>query len=169
MSTLTEPLITRAELQPGDILLYCPVSPWGWLIRLKTWSPVSHCETYAGQGKSIGARDGRGVNTYDLMTDHLRNVVRPPSTLDLAKMLTWHQSVIGKGYDWWGLMAFFRLGKGVKDRYTCSEHVTLAMRAGGIEFFQPNYPAQSVSPGMFLTSPIAEVCAYVEDAAREAA
>lgn len=145
--------MTLTDLRPGDILLYGQKSFWGWVIRVKSWSSVSHAEIYLGEGRSIGSREAHGVATYDFM-QWPKYVVRPPAYLNLDALLAWHASVEGKGYDYWGLLAFFNVGHGVRDRYICSEHTTLAMRAGGVEFFRPAIEAQKVSPGMFLTSPV---------------
>jgi len=32
------------QMQPGDCLLYRTKGFWSWLIRVKTFSSVSHCE-----------------------------------------------------------------------------------------------------------------------------
>ena len=148
--------MTKADLRPGDVLLYTPKGwlSWGTLICIKTFSTVSHSEIYVGSGMTIAARETAGVSTYTLMEDRLKYIVRPPRQPNMDTMLKWHRSVKGAGYDYWGLLSFYNIGHGDQHRYICSEHTTLACRAGGVEFFRPDVEAQKVCPGMFLTSPV---------------
>lgn len=148
--------MTKSDLRPGDVLLYKPRGwfSWGSLICIKTFSTVSHSEIYIGEDKTIASRESDGVNTYYLMLERLKFIVRPPRQPNMEAMLKWHTSVLGAGYDFWGLFAFYNLGHGDTHRYICSEHTMLAMRAGGVEFFSWATDPQKVSPGMFLTSPV---------------
>ncbi len=154
-------LTTRDDLRPGDILLYGPKGwlSWGTLICIKTWSTVSHCEIWIGEGRAIGSR-AEGVNTYAFMPDCLQYVLRPPDTLDLTAALGWYLTVRGAKYDWWGLMTFANVGEGFRDKWICSELVTEFMRHGGVEFFRPSHPAQKVCPGMFTQTPVGTLHAW---------
>lgn len=140
-------------LRPGDVLLYRGTSVWSALIRIKTWSDVSHCELYVGgaRGQTWASRDGQGVGTYPLRRDRLVAVLRPLAW-DLERARVFHRSCLGQGYDWWGLMRFFTLGQPTLDKQFCSEYVTRLLRAGGVEPFARDYDADRVSPGMFLVS-----------------
>ena len=57
--------VVPIALRSGDCLLYRATGLFGWLISIKTWSVVSHCEGYVGNGKAVASRDGVGVGLYD--------------------------------------------------------------------------------------------------------
>lgn len=139
---------------PGDVLLYATRgSFWSWAIKVKTWSPVSHCELAGPDDTALASRDGKGVNTYYPRRERdLYAVLRPVQPLDMAAVWAWHLTVRGQKYDWWGLMRFFTLGKQSMHKQFCSEYLTRALRHGGLEPFAPGYDADLVSPGMFLAS-----------------
>jgi len=163
--TFTSPEIDL--LEPGDCLLYSSGGPLPWLIKIKTWSPVSHVEVYRGGAKSIAARK-EGVRTYDLRRDGLFAILRPlDGPLDLTRSLAWfdepfnqatHSGVTGQRYDVWGLFRFFTIGKQSEDKQFCSEVATrfyrLAIAKDGAPFhpFATRWDADLVSPGMFLAS-----------------
>lgn len=160
----------RAILQPGDVLLYTPAGLFGKLITMKTWSDFSHSELYLGQGiiATVGggyawpdadvwaSRDpkrwlprpsGGGVNFWPLRTSQLAVVRRPKDPIALHVLLDFCQQTAGQSYDWWGLLRFFKIGRGKTDRQFCSEAITRALRLAGCELFD-NCDADSVSPGM---------------------
>jgi len=142
------------DLRPGDIFLYRPNNFWGWIIAIKTWTPLSHIETYIGGQSSAASRDGIGVGTYPTRWDNLALVLRPIKSFNLAKALAWHRKVIGQRYDWLGLLVFFLAARqGAPDRMFCSEHTTRIARAAGIEPFNADYDADRVAPATFLASP----------------
>ncbi len=149
---MSEP--TPDPLAPGDCLLYSGGGFFSRLIRIKTWSPISHVEVYIGGGLSVASRDGKGVNTYPLRLDGLVTVLRPARYVDMPAALAWHQHQVGQKYDWWGLMRFFTIGKQSDTKQFCSEFATRFYRAGGFEPFTAEIDADLVSPGQFLYSPL---------------
>lgn len=151
--------MTLIELQPGDVLLYRGVGIIGWAIRTKTWSRVSHVETFIGDGKTAASRDGLGVETYNLYPEvsgkrTLEYVLRPNVPFDFAAGLAWHETVRGQKYDLLGLFfSFFSQKGGSSDKMFCSEHTSrMANRMGYFPFGE--FDCDKVSPGMFLASPL---------------
>lgn len=143
-------------LRAGDVLLYSGKGVFSRAIQFKTWSAISHCEAYVGEGESVASRDGKGVGKYPVRTDGLVAVLRPRDGFDLAAAMEWFATVDGQGYDWVGLLAFFtaRMQGSKNTKMFCSEFLTRFERAGGVEPFAPEYDADAVSPGMFLSSPV---------------
>jgi hypothetical protein len=150
-------------LRPGDVLLYRPCSLFGYLICIKTFSDVSHCEVYLGDGKSGASRDGIGVNTYDLRVAQLACVLRPFRYFKRAEAVQWHNTVVGEKYDWLGLLGFVnvdwlvghrRFVEWKRDRMFCSVYVTRMMRAGGIDLFGRAWDADKTAPGTLKASPV---------------
>ena len=141
------------DIQPGDCLLYRPTSLFGWLIAVKTWTKVSHCEIALGDDMAAASRDGLGVNLYPLRTADLAYVLRPNHPFDFARAADWFQSVRGQKYDWKGLLCFTLAAKqGAKDRMFCSEFATRFYRAGGFVPFGDVMDADKVPPSLFLFS-----------------
>lgn len=146
-------------LQPGDVLLYRRQSLWSWLIRLKTFSPVSHVELYAGEGQAFASRDGEGVGTYPVREDGVWAILRPSVPLTpfewdaLARV---HAHYVGAKYDWWGLLGFFQSSHGRDDaaKAFCSEHIARVFKLAGRPLFGFAWPSDKVSPGMFLACPL---------------
>lgn len=149
-------MIAAADLRPGDCLLYAPSSFWSYVIALKTWNRVSHCEGFLGAGKSVASRDGLGVNVYDTRLVGLAVVLRPTQPFDLGKAQAWFQTVKGQQYDWKGLLRFVTWGQlggiDTRDKMFCSEFLTRFYRAGGFDPFHGN-DADAVAPATFLYSP----------------
>lgn len=144
------PMIQSDRLLPGDVLLYRPTSFFGWAIRIKTGSPVSHVEVYVGGGESVASRDGIGVNRYPLRTSALTHVLRPNVPFDLPAALYWFAQHKGEPYGILDLLDFFSLnvdGPGM----VCSPCATSFLRAGGVHVFG-GFPAIRISPRDFLTS-----------------
>lgn len=146
-------MVAPPVLVPGDCLLYSGSGPWSWVIKVKTWSPVSHSEVYIGDGKTITSREGAGVNVYPLTLEHLHTVLRPEWQPDMAKMLEWFGTVRGQKYGYWQALRFFRLGKEDQTRMMCSPCCARAYRAGSFHAFAGQFDCSLVSPGMFLSSP----------------
>ncbi len=152
------------QLKPGDCLLYSPKksSIFGWLISIKTWHKVSHCETYIGEGCSVASRDGIGVNTYPIRLNELVAVYRPKPEykFNLALALKWFlTSAKGQKYDWIGLLRF-TWGQPYVDgdnnnKQFCSEFLTRFYRAGGMDPFNGE-DADAVPPYLFSISPVFE-------------
>jgi len=145
----------RPELLAGDCLLYHGNSLFDGIIYLKTWSSVCHVEVYRGEGISVAARNGVGVNYYPLRIKGLAHVLRPKESFDKAMANAWfYSSARGQGYDWMGLLVFYlAVKRGSKDKMFCSEFATRYYRAGGFDPFNPDYDADRVAPAQFLQSP----------------
>lgn len=143
------------ELLPGDCLLYHAQGVFGYVISIKTWHPVAHCESYLGMGNSVASRDGLGVNAYPVRWDGLYAVLRPAVGFDLLAAATWFLSVQGQGYDWLGLLRFawrapFHLGD-ERNKMFCSEFLTRYYRQGSLDPFN-GADADSIAPFQFLLS-----------------
>jgi hypothetical protein len=141
------------NLKPGDCLLYSSHGPFGWFIRLKTWSDVSHVEVYLGGGKAFASRS-EGVNVYEFKDKNLVYVLRPTGYIDLNLGNSWAETVRGRKYDWWGLLRFFRLGKWNINKLFCSEAATCYYFASKFLAFASHFCPGDISPGMFLSSPV---------------
>jgi len=145
------------QMQPGDCLLYRTKGFWSWLIRVKTFSSVSHCEAVVVPGVEVIAARGEGVQRFAFKTEGLYAILRPVEPFDLEAAMAWFtRSAEGQGYHWWGLLRFFLLGKpsaGEKTKMFCSELLVRWYRAGGVHPFALGYDADKTSPGMFLASP----------------
>lgn len=139
-----------SEVRPGDVLLYKPSSVFGWLIRVKTWHPVSHVEMYLGEGISAASRDGQGVARYPFRTDGLIHILRPNVPLDLSKVSAYVDAMNGTPYGWYDLANFAGFNVNAKG-IVCSPFVTNALRAGGVKIFNDE-PANDIAPFQFLTS-----------------
>lgn len=155
----------RVDLRAGDTLLYAPSSFWSYLIAIKTFNKVSHCECYVGQGQSVASRDGQGVNLYPLRENGLTFVLRPNQPFDLDEALAWFTTVKGQQYDWKGLLRFFTWGKvggiDTQNKQFCSEMLCRLYRAGGLDPFN-GCDADSVSPAQFLYSSCFTKSVYAE-------
>jgi hypothetical protein len=143
-------------IRPADNLLYRAKGIFGWVIALKTWHPIAHCEGYIGGGKSVASRDGVGVGIYDLRLSELRYIMRPRLKFDLdAAMRTFASRYQGQGYDWLGLLRFASREPVSATRFNnlqfCSELLTRWDRAGGLDPFNGE-DADAIAPFQFLTS-----------------
>ena len=144
--------MTRPLIQPGDCLLYSGHAIWSWIIKLKTWSDVSHVEVALNEHYTLTSREGRGVNLYDFDWDDLHTILRPTGPIDFGAAMAWFATVRGQRYGYWQALRFFRLGKEDVTRMMCSPFCTRWYRAGGFHPFAGQYDASLVSPGMFLSS-----------------
>lgn len=140
-------------VQPGDCLLYAGTSPWSWVIKVKTWSPVSHSEVALNRNYTITSREGKGVNVYPFTDEHLYAILRPEWPPDMSKAMEWFKGVIGQPYGYWQALRFFRLGKEDTLKMMCSPCCARFYRAGSFHAFAGDFDASLVSPGMFLSSP----------------
>ena len=148
----------RSLLRPGDCLLYAPNSVYGWLIAIKTYTKVSHCEVYVGNGRSAASRDGVGVGIYPLRTANLAYVLRYSESdlLDWVAFWKWFRTVNGQKYDWLGLLRFVwwrGIGTGKNARMFCSEFQARAYRELNARVFSPLADADAIVPADFLRSP----------------
>lgn len=141
-------------LKPGDVLLYSGKGPMSWWIKIKTWSNVSHVETYVGGGWSVASRDGIGVGTYKLRREGLKYVYRPEGFFDIVTALRAHSLWLGQKYDWLGLFVFYLAAKhGSPEKMFCSEHTARFANSAGLYPFGATFDCDRVSPGMFKASP----------------
>lgn len=150
------PVDIQSLLKPGDCLLYKPKGFFGWLIKLKTWHNIAHCEMYTGNGRSVASRDGLGVGSYPWRDTELAYILRPPAGLDWAAFWKWFLTVNGEPYDWYGLFRFAwfkEIGGENNGKMFCSEFLTRAYRALGAKVFGDVEDADAVAPGDFLKSP----------------
>lgn len=138
-----------SNLQAGDVLLYGPIGVFGWVISVKTWHKIAHCEIYWGEGKSAASRDGLGVDLYPMRTSELIYVLRPAKfNKDLATPYV--EATLGTPYGWWDLLNF--IGADLDARgIICSTFVTNVLRAGGVSVFNREN-ANDIAPFQFLTS-----------------
>lgn len=145
-----ERVIAMQALAVGDVMLYSPSSIFGWAIRIKSGSPISHVEVFVGDGQSVASRDGQGVGRYPVRTDHVAAVLRPHVPFSLAAAMVWFRQHEGEPYGFVDLLNFFSLninGPGM----VCSPCATEFLRAGGVRVFG-GFPAAHVFPRDFLTS-----------------
>lgn len=137
-------------VQPGDVLLYRPSGVFGWLIALKTWHAIAHCEAYAGRGYAVASRDGVGVGRYPVRREGLVRILRPVPAVDMDAAMAWFATVDGQKYDWLGLIRFATWrAQHPRDRMFCSAFLTRWLRAGHAEPFQPDEDADSIAPFEF--------------------
>jgi hypothetical protein len=148
-------------LEPGDVLLYSPKGLFGWIIRIKTWHKVAHCEVYIGGQESVASRDGIGVGRYPLRAAQLVTVCRmkPDAIRDRAglilpfnmpKAMRWFASMKGTPYGWSDLIQFagFNVdGWGI----VCSPFVARFLRNGGLDPFNGEDPLK-IAPFQFALS-----------------
>jgi hypothetical protein len=135
------------ELQPGDILLYGDGSLLSWLIRLRTWSDVSHVEVYIGGGRVLASR-AQGPREYALRFLGLRRVVRP-HVRDIDGGLNWFCAVASKlPYGFFDLARFYLIDINTNG-LICSEFVDIFFQKCGLMLFNPNYPEGAVCPRDF--------------------
>lgn len=146
-------------LQAGDVLLYRPSTLFGQIIKIKTWSRVSHVEVYIGKDQSVGSREKSGVRVYPLRTDHLGFVLRSKQVLDQDSAMLWFfAKAQGQSYDFFGLLIFaLAVSQGSPKKQFCSEFATRFLRHGGVDVVANHWDADKVAPGNFLMSPNLEI------------
>lgn len=147
------PTTILPSLRAGDLLLYHRSGFVSWLIRTKTWSKISHVETYLGDGKSHAARQGVGVGTFPVNFDGMVKVRRPLQRFDLAAATPYIKQVEGQNYDWIGLLRFFTIGGPNMKKQFCSEDATRLARAGKIQPFAGDKDADTVAPSDLDSTP----------------
>lgn len=145
------------SLRPGDVLLYSGTGAVARLIRIKTWSNVSHAELYVGDGRTVTARIWGGVDYYPLALPGLRYVYR-------LTHQRWHRDralamfeahMRGQRYDLIGLLlVFYAVRQGRENQAAhCSETVTRVLRWGLVEPFATDFDADAVAPAQFMQTP----------------
>src|ERR1700744_268308 len=108
MDTKPNPL---PPLRYGDILLYSHKGFFDTLIRLKTWSRITHIEVVY-EVDPVGAclttyasRNGKGVAIYSF-DDTVFEVPRPKDRIDQDAADQWFKTVQGTKYGWLTLADF---------------------------------------------------------------
>lgn len=138
-------------LEAGDVLLYSPTDFMGILIAIKTWTWLSHVETYLGNGRVIAARPS-GVDLYEERIDRSLRFIRRPIMAPGVQFNTDGamqavKSFLGQPYEIAGLFSFY-LPLMNRHRATriCSSVATVFLRAGGCQLFNPELCPDDVSP-----------------------
>lgn len=173
---------TREEIEilPGDCLLYRPKGKFGWLISLKTWHMIGHCECFIGEfvdkndksgtiytNKSVASRDGKGVDVYDFRVDNLCYVLRPPDSFNLVHAMNWFDNQArGQKYDWLGLLRFgwrtkFQPDKMAENKQFCSEFLARFYNKGDWPLFNTE-DCDSIAPFEFLLAPFVRIIKLLE-------
>lgn len=142
-------------LQPGDHLLYEGNNIFDMVINVKTWSLVSHIEIYAGDGKTVASRNGRGVDMYNYSPMNLHAVLRPSGAFDFSLGMKWFdETAKGQKYDWKGLLCFaLAVKQGSPNKMFCSEFANRFDNHAGFFPFNYNWDSDKIAPGNFLMSP----------------
>jgi len=153
MAKAFQPYPPLPELEVGDVLLYAPA--W-WnlvpvIIAIKTWTWLSHSESYAGRGRSYGARI-TGVNVYETRVDkYLRCIRRPvmPAGKRFDENAAWLAiaPMLGKPYQVSGFAAFF--APWCRARHAsriCSVLTAYHLRGGGCVPFNPDLEEADIAP-----------------------
>ena len=145
--------MTHDQLREGDVLLFNRPGAFSWLIRHATNAPVTHTEVYFGSKVTAASRNGVGVDVYPVDLSGLAAVLRP-KRFKLGPAEAYQHGVRGQGYDWTGLVRAFAANQWGRNntKQWCSENSTNVQRAGGIEPFTPDIPADMIAPGDFLKS-----------------
>jgi hypothetical protein len=148
---------TPIPLKSGDLLLFDRPGWANWLIKIKTWSRVSHCEVVWTDASTLASRNGIGVGCYQLDLAGLCYILRPVPPLDLAAGYRWFETrANGADYDWLGLLSFVvakwqrKLSRNAA--MFCSEFATGFYRACGFDPFGPLVETAAVAPGSYLYS-----------------
>lgn len=151
-------MITPAQLQPGDVLLYEPSSFFGYAIAWLTGGWVSHVEVYRGNDCSYASRDGLGVSIYAYRADGLTEVRRSQKPIDLIALEREFLKRNGDRYDYNTIVKFLTFGKcgGRNQAEVCSELATLLLRAGGVPELFGDAAADEISPRDFQKEPLLE-------------
>ena len=141
-------------LQFGDVCLYSHKGFFDTLIRLKTWSRITHVEIYESEGFSLASRNNKGVNRYPF--DPTVFEVRRPKRMafDRAAAWTWFKSVQGYPYGFKVLLDFY--GFPIPKTYTgiiCSQFADLFLQHCGCDCFPERYSAGKISPRDFDITP----------------
>jgi hypothetical protein len=153
-----------AQLKRGDVLLYKPKGVFGWIIRVKTWHPISHVECYVGDGFSVASRDGIGVGRYPLRASELAVVCRPksdiptqlgPGVFDWPRAMAWFDRQKGTPYGWADLLQF--AGWNIDaNGIVCSPFIARFVRMLGYDPFNGE-SAERIAPFQFELSNCYEI------------
>lgn len=153
MSNPSLPKSILPSLRAGDLLLYSRKGFWPWVIGVKTWSHITHVETYLHDGTVHAAREKEGVGVFSISFDGLVKVRRPLQHFSREKATPYIAGVEGQAYDFLGLLRFFTIGTQSQSKQFCSEDAVRLARAGGVTPFAEDRDADLVSPGELDATP----------------
>jgi cell wall-associated NlpC family hydrolase len=150
------------DLRAGDILLYSGGSLTDALIELKEGEPnfgaaaadsAAHVEIYMGNGVSYASRNGIGVNAYSFRADGLHQVRRPQGYFNEASVRAWmSKGIAGGPYGWGDILLAVDIPSDLPG-VDCSHFAESALTVGGLPQFDPEYPANRITPRDFKLSP----------------
>jgi len=151
----------RELIRPGDIVFTRNSGIMSRVVRMRTLSQWSCVGIVVGRTegtiKVISAKWG-GV-----VVDELRNfgkhiqVLRCESATpeQIKRMLDFSIELVGKNYDWCGILDFLFLQRLQSDRrWFCSELIYSAMNYSGIDILDGKKKTGFVSPGDLYESPL---------------
>jgi len=160
MAKAFQPYPPLPELEIGDVLLYAPAwhNAVGLIIAVKTWTALSHAESYAGRGLSYGARI-EGVDVWPVRIDrylrYIRRPVLPPGRV-FDEDAAWRAiaPMLGKPYQVSGFGAFFApWSRARRASRICSVLSAYHLRGGGCEVFNPDLEEADVAPAQLYQTP----------------
>lgn len=113
-----------------------------WVIRIFTWSRVSHVDyvfEYPNGGREYyGALPSTGVDYNDVEFDYVEYYeVDVPKPEELEKFLLEQRH---KSYDWMAILSIVFRNQWQRDKkWFCSELIAAALEAGGIRIFNERH------------------------------
>ncbi len=133
------------------------ILPLSWLIRLWTWSPVSHCEFVFSDGTMIypAVENGHVILTKNKRYFREYEFELAVTAEQEQKLREWAESQIGIKYDYTALAPFNvlipRTKKLWKDdqRWMCSEFCAYGLELIGFELFPDNF--KKIAPSDLYT------------------
>jgi len=152
--------IEKVKLRPGDLLLFNRNGFFNKVIRIKTWSHISHVEVFGhrvnGDSTVYASRNGEGCGYYYMDTDGLAQIIRPTGKFSIKAAEDWfnREQIWTQGYDYFGLLNFMyaRVVGKRNGRMFCSEFAARFLRAGGLDVFG-DMDADTISPRDYLILP----------------
>lgn len=156
--------ILSMNLKPCDILLY---KGTGWRSRLIQWgtgSPYNHVAVVVDPSSYLGIESNtghkHGVRRFDLRKLDFKEIdifrIKAEFRYDATKVVSFLESCLGAGYDWWGviwlgILKLFRCtakaNKFQKEHdYFCSELCYEAFYHGGLDIVPQVDSADITSP-----------------------
>jgi hypothetical protein len=153
-----QPCPPLPKLEPGDTFLYRPTELIGAIIALKTWTWLSHCEVYIGDGMSLAARI-QGVNLYPTRIDRSLRFIRRPWLVrgrgfDANAAYNAASHLFSRRYDISSFEAFFNpWSKNRHSNRVCSTLTAAYLRGGGCLPFNPDLDQDDISPAQLWQTP----------------
>ena len=153
----------------GDVLLFDRGAPFGisTIIKFKTWSDVSHVgviiyKPVTTTNEVLLSSEISGVHLFPLGTlEGLKYVYRLKKPLTVVEKLEgrkWVETVLGQGYDYLGLLAFFWAKFRGKDnnKQFCSELVGRLFKEIKRSWLHKWIDADYYVPADFKKSPLSK-------------